>query len=43
MRQIKYPTIKQVELMDILYALADTTRLEIVVRLAKAGRKLTCG
>lgn len=43
MRQIKHPTIDQVELIEILYALADPTCLEIVFRLAKAGRKLTCG
>lgn len=43
MRQIKHPTIDQVELTDIMYALADPTRLEIVTLLAKAGRKLTCG
>lgn len=43
MRQIKHPTIEQVELTDIMYALADPTRLEIVVMLAQAGRKLTCG
>jgi len=33
----------QVELTDIMYALSDPTRLEIVGRLAKAGRKMTCG
>ncbi len=43
MRQIKHPTIEQVELTDIMYALADPTRLEIVILLAQAGRKLTCG
>ena len=43
MRQIKHPTIDQVELTDIMYALADPTRLEIVTLLAKAGRKLNCG
>ena len=43
MRQIKHPAMEQVELIEILYALADPTRMEIVVRLAKAGRKLTCG
>lgn len=43
MRQIKHPAIEQVELTDIMYALADPTRLEIVALLAKAGRKLTCG
>lgn len=43
MRQIKHPAIEQVELIEILYALADPTRMEIVVRLARAGRTLTCG
>lgn len=43
MRQIKHPNIEQVELTDIMYALADPTRLEIIALLAKAGRKLTCG
>ena len=43
MRQIKHPTIEQVELTDIMYALADPTRLEIVLMLAHAGKKLKCG
>ena len=43
MRQIKHPNIDQVELTDIMYALSDPTRLEIVGRLANAGRKMTCG
>lgn len=43
MRQIKHPSIEQVELTDIMYALSDPTRLEIVGRLASAGRKMTCG
>lgn len=43
MRQIKHPAMEQVELTDIMYALSDPTRLEIVARLAKAGRKMTCG
>lgn len=43
MRQIKHPHLDQVELTDIMYALSDPTRLEIVGRLANAGRKLTCG
>ncbi|HEY0843520.1 ArsR/SmtB family transcription factor [Methylotenera sp.] len=43
MRQIKHPTIEQVELTDIMYALSDPTRLEIIMLLAQAGRKLTCG
>ena len=43
MRQIKHPAIEQVELTDIMYALSDPTRLEIVARLANAGRTMTCG
>ena len=43
MRQIKHPNINQIELTDIMYALSDPTRLEIVARLAHAGRKMTCG
>jgi DNA-binding transcriptional ArsR family regulator len=43
MRQIKHPSLEQVELTDIMYALSDPTRLEIVGRLANAGRKMTCG
>jgi DNA-binding transcriptional ArsR family regulator len=43
MRQIKHPSMDQVELTDIMYALADPTRMEIVALLAKAGRKMTCG
>ena len=43
MRQIQHPGIEQVELTDIMYALSDPTRLEIVGRLANAGRKMTCG
>ncbi|WP_047548628.1 ArsR/SmtB family transcription factor [Methylotenera sp. G11] len=43
MRQIKHPNMDQVELTDIMYALSDPTRLEIIGRLAKAGRKMTCG
>lgn len=43
MRQIKHPSLDQVELTDIMYALSDPTRLEIVGRLAGAGRKMTCG
>ena len=43
MRQIKHPNIEQFELTDIMYALADPSRLEIVVMLATAGKKMTCG
>lgn len=43
MRQIKHPDMSQLELTDIMYALADPTRMEIVALLAKTGRKMTCG
>ncbi|MCB5191150.1 helix-turn-helix domain-containing protein [Methylobacillus arboreus] len=43
MRQIKHPPIEQVELTDIMYALSDPARLEIVGLLAKEGRQMTCG
>lgn len=43
MRKIQHPNIDQVELTDIMYALADPTRLEIVALLANAGRQMTCG
>ena len=43
MRQIKHPSIDLIELTDIMYALSDPTRLEIVGQLANAGRKMTCG
>lgn len=35
--------MEQVELTDLMYALSDPTRLEIVARLAAAGRQMTCG
>ncbi len=43
MRKLKHPTIDQIELTDIMYALADPTRLEIVTLLANARKKMTCG
>jgi DNA-binding transcriptional ArsR family regulator len=43
MRQIKHPTLDQVELTDIMYALSDPARVEIVRRLAKESRAMTCG
>ncbi|MDR5170409.1 ArsR/SmtB family transcription factor [Methylobacillus pratensis] len=43
MRQIKHPAIEQVELTDIMYALSDPARMEIVGHLAQAGRQMTCG
>lgn len=43
MRKLKHPTIDQIELTDIMYALADPTRLEVVTLLANAGKQMTCG
>ena len=41
MRQIKHPNPSQIQLTDLMYALSDPTRIEIVRRLAK-GCKLNC-
>lgn len=43
MRQMKHPQIEQVELIDIMYALSDPTRLDIIGTLARARRAMTCG
>lgn len=43
MRQMKHPTMDQVELIDIMYALSDPARMEIVACLAKKGKAMTCG
>jgi DNA-binding transcriptional ArsR family regulator len=43
MRKINHPNIEQVELTDVMYALSDPTRLDIIVLLAQADRKMTCG
>jgi DNA-binding transcriptional ArsR family regulator len=43
MRQMKQPNIEEVDLVEIMYALSDPTRLEIVKCLAAEGRELTCG
>jgi DNA-binding transcriptional ArsR family regulator len=42
MRTIKHPNIHSIELTDIMYALSDPARLEIVRKLA-AEKTLTCG
>jgi DNA-binding transcriptional ArsR family regulator len=41
--RIKNTPIDQVELTDIMYALSDPARLEIIKRLKNAGREMTCG
>lgn len=43
MRQIKHTPIDQVELTDIMYALSDPARLEIIKTLKNEGRAMTCG
>lgn len=43
MRPMKHPEIGEVDLVEILYALSDPTRVEIVKRLAEEARPLTCG
>lgn len=43
MRQIRHPNLAQIELTDLMYALSDPARTEIVRRLAKEGRSMTCG
>lgn len=43
MRQMKHPEMQAVELVDIMYALSDPTRVEIVLTLALKGRAMTCG
>lgn len=43
MRQIRPTAIEDVELTEVMYALSDPARLEIVACLANAGRAMTCG
>ncbi|MES2985233.1 MAG: metalloregulator ArsR/SmtB family transcription factor [Pseudomonadota bacterium] len=43
MKHMKHPDMEQVDLMDIMYALSDPTRLEIVRCLAKKRRPMNCG
>jgi DNA-binding transcriptional ArsR family regulator len=42
MRAIKHPRLDQVELTDVMHALSDPARIEIVRCLAAARRPLTC-
>ncbi len=43
MRKIKHPALAQVELTDVMHALSDPARIEIVRCLARARRPMTCG
>lgn len=40
---MKHPPIEQVDLIDIMYALSDPTRLEIIRCLASKSGPMTCG
>ena len=40
---MKHPSIEEVDLVEIMYALSDPTRVEIVKCLAEEARPLTCG
>lgn len=42
MNQLKHPTIKEIAMTDVLYALADPLRLEIVRQLYTSSDALTC-
>ena len=43
MRQIKHPKLEQIELTDIMYALSDPARVEIIKALSMCGAKTqTC-
>lgn len=42
MRTIKHPRIDQIDLTDVMHALSDPARLEIVRRLADATEPLSC-
>jgi DNA-binding transcriptional ArsR family regulator len=42
MRTIKHPRIDQIDLTDVMHALADPARVEIVRRLAAAAGPLAC-
>lgn len=43
MRQLKHPRAEDVELIDVMYALSDPTRVEIILTLAQNGKSMTCG
>lgn len=42
MRQIKHPKLEQIELTDLMYALSDPARLEIVKALSCGSKTQTC-
>ena len=42
LRRIRHPAIEQVELTDLMYALSDPARVDIVRHLAREGRPMSC-
>jgi DNA-binding transcriptional ArsR family regulator len=42
MRKPRHPSVEQLALTDLMYALADPARVEIVRKLAAAGRPMSC-
>lgn len=42
MNQLKHPAIKEIVMTDVLYALADPLRMEIVRQLYQSPDALTC-
>jgi DNA-binding transcriptional ArsR family regulator len=43
MREMKIPRIEDVDITEIMYALSDPARVEIVRLIALADKPLTCG
>jgi len=41
-RQIRHPRIEQIELTDLMHALSDPSRVEIVRCMAQQARPMTC-
>jgi DNA-binding transcriptional ArsR family regulator len=41
-REIKHPQLEQIELTDLMHALSDPARVEIVRCMARERRPLTC-
>lgn len=43
MRPMKHPKAEEVDLIDVMHALSDPTRVEIILTLARKGTAMTCG
>ncbi|RZA27420.1 MAG: ArsR family transcriptional regulator [Proteobacteria bacterium] len=43
MREKRHPKIEEIDLTDIMYALSDPARVEIVRMIAAEKRPMTCG